>query len=194
MTFEEDSPTLKKLQATSSRTARSSRRTATCNSNSDQSQTHVVSTNVSSPVFPLAGNSRQGPAASRAGASRRRRVPDSSDVESDGEDDYAPAVRPDDTTVQVDSLGMPMVRRGGSTRRTSPVKTVGTPITSDSLTANLNSYEVDIMNRFLIEAKKLRGEIANKKGLRNESIFTDTILRKIGIVLPTSEPHPFIVR
>ena len=192
MTFEEGSPTLKRLQATS-RTACNSRRTATSNSNGP-SQGHVSSTNVSSPVFPLVGNSRQRPAASRTGASRRRQVLDSSDAESDGGDDFAPAVRPDDTTAQVDSLGMPLVRRGGSTRKTSPVKTVGAPITSDSLTSHLNSYEVDIMNRFLAEAKMLRGEIANKKGLRNETVFTDTILRKIGIVLPTSELHPFILR
>lgn len=182
----EDSPTLKKLQATSSRAVCSSRRIATSNPNSEQLLTHVSSTNVSSPVFPPAGNSRQRLVASR----QRRKVPDTSDVESDGEDDYAPAVPPDDTTAQFDPLEMPMVHRGGSTRRASPKKTVGAPITCDPLTAHLNSYEVDIMNRFLTEAKRLRGEIANKKGLRNETIFTDTILRKIGIVLPTSELHP----
>lgn len=63
--------------------------------------------------------------------------------------------------------------------------TVGTPITGDPQLAGMSEYDLDIMHRFMAEAKKLRAKITNAKGLRVESVFTDTILRSIGITLPT---------
>lgn len=183
MTFEEDSPTLKKLQATSSRTISNPKKAGA--SQTVNTSQNVASTNVSSPVL-AAAKSRTQTATSRTGVSGHRRVQhDTDDVDEDEDDDFVPLVE-DDPSPQYDSLGMPNVRRGASTRKTS-AKGVGAPITEDPALSHLNEYEKDILYRFLEEAKKLRGDIANRKGLRNESIFTDTILRKIGMDLPTSK-------
>ncbi|KAF8424885.1 P-loop containing nucleoside triphosphate hydrolase protein [Tirmania nivea] len=182
MTFEEDSPTLKRLQATS-RTVSNPKRAGTSQTATNVSQ-NVASTNVSSPVLATTKSRTQRTATNRTGVSGRRRMQHDSD---DGveEDDFVPLAE-DDPSSQYDSLGMPNVRRGASTRKT-PAKSVGPPITEDPVLSHLNEYEKDIVYRFLEEAKKLRGDIANRKGLRNESIFTDTILRKIGMDLPTSK-------
>lgn len=190
MTLEKDSPSLKKLQATSSRRVSNPKRAGVSSTGTEISQ-NVASTNVSSPILPASKARRQRTTTtSRTGVTGCRRVPDSSDDEFNGDDDFEP-LEPDAPSGQYDSLGMPMVRRGNSTRKPAPAQRVGTPITEDSMMAALNDYEKDICERFMTEAKRLRGEIANKKGLRNESIFIDTILRKIGINLPTSEStHP----
>lgn len=181
MSFEGDSPTVKKIESTSDRAVSRLKKASTSNNTCDASQ--VASTNVSSPAFPPAEPTRQKHPVSRTGVSGRRRVVVDSEDE-DANDDFAPSVIPNEGSAQSDSLGMPTVRRRKPTERT---KNIGTPITTDSFTSNLNPYELDIMNRFVADAKKLRGEMANSKGLRNESVFTDTILRRIGVVLPTSK-------
>jgi len=183
MTFEEDSPTLKKLQGSSSRTVSNPKRAGTSQAATNVAQ-NVASTNVSSPVLAATKSRTQRTATSRTDVSSRHRLPNDSAGDLDEEDFVLLAE--DDPSAQYDSLGMPNVRRGTSTRKT-PAKSVGPPITDDPALAHLNEYEKDILYRFLEEAKKLRGDIANRKGLRNESIFTDTILRKIGMDLPTSK-------
>jgi len=184
MTFEEDSPTLKKLQATSSRTVSNPKRAGTSQTVTNVSH-NVASTNVSSPVLAATKSRTQRTATSRTGVSGCRRVQHDSDDDVDEEDDFVPLAE-DDPSPQYDSLGMPNVRRSGPARK-APENSVGNPITKDPALSVLNEYEKDILYRFLEEAKKLRGDIANRKGLRNESIFTDTILRKIGMDLPTSK-------
>ncbi|RPB29144.1 hypothetical protein L211DRAFT_864734 [Terfezia boudieri ATCC MYA-4762] len=182
MTFEEDSPTLKRLQATSSRTVSNPKRAGTPRTITNFSQ-NVASTNVSSPILATTKSRTQQTDTSRTGVSGCLRVQHDSGDDVDEEDEFVPLAE-DDPSPQYDSLGMPNVRRGGAKRKT-PANNVGTPITEDPALSDLNEYEKDIVYRFLEEAKKLRGDIANKKGLRNESIFTDTILRKIGMDLPT---------
>ncbi|KAF8438276.1 hypothetical protein BGX38DRAFT_909413 [Terfezia claveryi] len=182
MTFEEDSPTLKKLQATSSRTVSYPKRAGTPQTLTNFSQ-NVASTNVSSPILATTKSRTKRTVTSRTGVSGCHRVQRDSCDDVDEEDEFVPLAE-DGPSPQYDSLGMPNVRRRGATRKT-PANSVGTPITEDPAMSDLNEYEKDIVYRFLEEAKKLRGDIANKKGLRNESIFTDTILRKIGMDLPT---------
>ena len=183
MTFEEDSPTFRKLQATS-RDVSNPKRAGASQTVTNVSQ-NMASTNVSSPVLAATKSRTQRTGTSRTGASSCHRVQHDNDDDVDEDDDFVPLVE-DDPSPQYDSLGMPNVRRGGSTRKT-PANSVGAPITEDPALSDLNEYEKDILYRFLEEAKKLRGDIANRKGLRNESIFTDTILRKIGMGLPTSK-------
>ncbi|KAF8475964.1 hypothetical protein BDZ91DRAFT_200703 [Kalaharituber pfeilii] len=170
MSFEQDSPTIKKLESGVSSRTISKAKPATSSSTADVS------------------SRRQRVGKNNTGVTGRRRAVHSSDDEDvdDEDDEFAPATREssEDEGATHDSLGMPNVRRGKSTKAASS-RTVGSPITTDPLTAGLNPYELDIMNRFLAEAKILRGEIANRKSLRNETIFTDTILRKIGVILPT---------
>ena len=168
----------------------SSKKTAGANT---QDANQVTSTNVtSSVVYPPPATSRRSRAATTnntgVGSLNLCGYADDGLVvdDNDDDDDFAPAIPANDPSQQQDSMGMPMVRRGASTRdRLTKKPTVGAPITTDEFTANLNAYEIDVMERFVAKAKSLRGEIANKLSLRNETIFTDTILRRIGVKLPT---------
>lgn len=90
---------------------------------------------------------------------------------------------------QPDSFGFMPVRQGGSRRRSSGQnkKKMGKPITGDPELAGYDSYALDIMERFVAEAKKLREKIMERKHIeRIESVFTDKMLRTIGLCLPQS--------
>lgn len=99
---------------------------------------------------------------------------------------------------QPDSLGFMPVRQGGSKKRFSgqKKKKMGKPITGDPELEGYDSYALDIMERFVADAKKLRQKIMERKQLeRIESVFTDKVLRTIGLRLPRSNypPPPFPV-
>ncbi|KAJ6261087.1 ATP-dependent DNA helicase hus2/rqh1 [Drechslerella dactyloides] len=57
---------------------------------------------------------------------------------------------------------------------------------ADTIRAGLNDYDLDVLERFLRDAKRIRGDLMNEKGLRVESVFTDTELSWIGVRLPCS--------
>ncbi|KAF3907754.1 hypothetical protein AA313_de0209523 [Arthrobotrys entomopaga] len=57
---------------------------------------------------------------------------------------------------------------------------------ADSIRASLNEYDLDVLERFLKDAKRVRGDLMNSRGLRVESIFTDTELSWMGVKLPCS--------
>lgn len=101
---------------------------------------------------------------------------------------------PDDDNDQPDSLGFMPVRQGGSTRKRPVVRgeqserMVGTPITEDPELFGKTSYEVELCFRFLGNCKELRAKIMDEEGFqRIDSVFTDKILRTLGLRLPTSK-------
>ncbi|KAF3921992.1 hypothetical protein ABW20_dc0104710 [Dactylellina cionopaga] len=57
---------------------------------------------------------------------------------------------------------------------------------ADSIRAGLNEYDLDVLERFLTDAKRVRGDLINERGLRVESVFTDTELSWMGVKLPCS--------
>ncbi|KAI1512506.1 ATP-dependent DNA helicase hus2/rqh1 [Pyrenophora tritici-repentis] len=67
--------------------------------------------------------------------------------------------------------------------RATKAKGLGTPITSDQRTAELTEFQHDVLHDFTTGAKQLRQTIQQKKGHR-EAIFTDTVLREMGLDLP----------
>ncbi|KAK6520890.1 ATP-dependent DNA helicase sgs1 [Arthrobotrys conoides] len=128
------------------------------------------STNVSSPIPPSKGRSRKAVAAQ--------------------------STQPDDD-------GFMPIRDGGSSatgkkRKSDGIlddmaaprrkKIAAEPIgvAADNIRAGLNDYENDILERFLKDAKRVRGELMNERGLRVESVFTDTELSWMGAKLPCS--------
>ncbi|KAL6709458.1 ATP-dependent DNA helicase sgs1 [Coniothyrium glycines] len=62
-------------------------------------------------------------------------------------------------------------------------KGLGTPITVDKRTAELDEYQNDVLRDFMTGAKALRKSIMASNGYR-EAIFTDTVLREMGMELP----------
>ncbi|KAI5791914.1 hypothetical protein EDC01DRAFT_728487 [Geopyxis carbonaria] len=93
-----------------------------------------------------------------------------------------------------DSMGMPPIRTGSRTttprnaprrRRASPPPAQPTrPITTDE-SSHLNAYELDVLSRFLSAAQAKRAQIMrDRKFSRIDSVFTDLILRRIGIHQP----------
>ncbi|USP73154.1 uncharacterized protein yc1106_00428 [Curvularia clavata] len=67
--------------------------------------------------------------------------------------------------------------------RTTKTKGLGAPITTDQRTGELTELQSDVLRDFMTGAKSLRNSIQVKKGLR-EAIFTDTVLREMGLDLP----------
>ncbi|KAK6351387.1 ATP-dependent DNA helicase sgs1 [Orbilia javanica] len=57
---------------------------------------------------------------------------------------------------------------------------------ADNIRAGLNEYDLDVLERFLKDAKRVRGDLTNERGLRVESVFTDTELSWMGVKLPCS--------
>ncbi|EPS44216.1 hypothetical protein H072_1750 [Dactylellina haptotyla CBS 200.50] len=57
---------------------------------------------------------------------------------------------------------------------------------ADAIRAGLNEYDLDVLERFLKDAKLIRGDLMNERGLRVESVFTDTELSWMGVKLPCS--------
>jgi bloom syndrome protein len=67
--------------------------------------------------------------------------------------------------------------------RPTKAKGLGAPITSDSRISELTELQSDVLRDFMEGAKKLRKGIQEKKNHR-EAIFTDTVLREMGLELP----------
>lgn len=96
---------------------------------------------------------------------------------------------------EADSFGFMPVREGSSSRKRaatrgeqSSSRVVGKPITEDPDLVGLTPYQLDLLDRFLSEAKRLREKIMEqRKWDRIESVFTDRILRTIGLRLPMSK-------
>jgi len=98
-----------------------------------------------------------------------------------------------------DSLGMPPIRIGASrkdhsarARKTTrdPPQQLGQPITADDVMAKLNPLELEMLDRFMKEAKKTRGKIMEDNGFsRITSVFVDGVLQKFGIFLPTTKEN-----
>lgn len=100
----------------------------------------------------------------------------------------------DDNDDQPDSLGFMPVRQGGSIRKQPVVRgeqserVVGKPITEDPELFGKTSYEVELCFRFLGDCKQLRAKIMDEEGFqRIDTVFTDKILRTLGLRLPTSK-------
>lgn len=94
-----------------------------------------------------------------------------------------------------DSMGMPPVRSG--LPRTAPThrarrqksqtqqQQVSAPITAEDVMSQLNPLELEMLERFMQQARKIRERIMQRKGLeRITSVFMDSVLQKFGIYLP----------
>ena len=78
--------------------------------------------------------------------------------------------------------GFAPVRVAKPLRRTK-TKGLGAPITTDQRTAELTELQSDVLRDFMTGAKSLRNSIQVKNSHR-EAIFTDTVLREMGLGLP----------
>jgi bloom syndrome protein len=78
--------------------------------------------------------------------------------------------------------GFAPVRQAKPIKRTAP-KGLGNPIIADERTAGLSELQTDVLRDFLDGAKNLRQAIMVDKGYR-QAIFSDTILREMGLQLP----------
>ncbi|EWC46733.1 hypothetical protein DRE_03978 [Drechslerella stenobrocha 248] len=102
-------------------------------------------------------------------------------------------------STQLDADGFMPVRDGAARKRKSDgvgddlgaprrKKVAAQPIgiAADNIRAGLNDYDLDVLERFLKDAKRIRGDLINERGLRVESVFTDTELSWMGVKLPCS--------
>jgi len=87
----------------------------------------------------------------------------------------------DDFVVDEDDDFAPI--RVAKPSRATKAKGLGAPITSDQRTAELTEFQHDVLRDFTDGARQLRKSIQEKKGHR-EAIFTDTVLREMGLDLP----------
>ena len=78
--------------------------------------------------------------------------------------------------------GFAPVRQAKPIKKTAP-KGLGNPILADERTAGLSEFQADVLRDFLGGAKQLRQAIMVDKGYRT-AIFSDTILREMGLQLP----------
>jgi bloom syndrome protein len=69
--------------------------------------------------------------------------------------------------------------------RATKVKGVGTPITADQRTTELTDLQREVLDDFMNGARTMRKNIQERRGHR-EAIFTDTVLREMGLDLPMS--------
>ncbi|KAF3902423.1 hypothetical protein ABW21_db0200050 [Orbilia brochopaga] len=133
------------------------------------SEEDFESTCISSPIAPNRGKQRQPLAASNT-------QPD--------EHGFMPVRDGGSTTTKKrksdgvgDDLGAPRRKKVAA----QPIR-----IEADTIRAGLNDYDLDVLERFLKDAKRIRGDLMNEKGLRVESVFTDTELSWMGVRLPCS--------
>ncbi|KAF1946676.1 hypothetical protein EJ02DRAFT_393754 [Clathrospora elynae] len=73
--------------------------------------------------------------------------------------------------------------RVAKSARPAKAKGLGAPITVDQRTAELSPLQNDVLRDFMVGAKSMRKGIMERKGHR-DAIFTDTVLREMGIDLP----------
>ncbi|KAF2129924.1 hypothetical protein P153DRAFT_431010 [Dothidotthia symphoricarpi CBS 119687] len=69
--------------------------------------------------------------------------------------------------------------------KATKAKGLGVPITVDQRTTGLSDVQRDILRDFMEGAKATRTYIMNEKGHRGNPIFTDTVLREMGLELPS---------
>ncbi|KAJ6201304.1 hypothetical protein J3E72DRAFT_232767 [Bipolaris maydis] len=144
-------------------------------------QTQFPSTNVDSPV--------------RGNKQKIRSFAYNQDDDDDDDDDVFDAPRhptrkPANRSYQADGFtvgdddddGFAPVRVA-KPLKTKKAKKLGTPITTDQRTAELTELQSDVLRDFMTGAKSMRTSIQERKGHR-EAIFTDTILREMGLDLP----------
>ncbi|KAF2827625.1 hypothetical protein CC86DRAFT_466361 [Ophiobolus disseminans] len=81
--------------------------------------------------------------------------------------------------------GFAPIREAKSSRAVKAKKGLGVPITSDERLAELDDEQQCTVIDFMTGARKLRGDIMAEKGHR-EAIFSDTVLREMGLELPTN--------
>ena len=116
---------------------------------------------------------------------------DDDDDDDDDEDVFDaprhPTRKPANRSFQADSFvgdddGFAPVREAKPLKVTK-AKKLGTPITTDQRTAELTELQSDVLRDFMTGAKRMRTSIQERKGHR-EAIFTDTVLREMGLDLP----------
>ncbi|KAH6637699.1 hypothetical protein C7974DRAFT_450700, partial [Boeremia exigua] len=75
------------------------------------------------------------------------------------------------------------VRVAKPLRTAKPTKGLGKPITEDQRMVGLDEMQQDVLHDFLNGAKKLRQDLMTNNGHR-QPIFSDTVLREMGLCLP----------
>jgi bloom syndrome protein len=78
--------------------------------------------------------------------------------------------------------GFALARQGKSIKKTT-LKDRTNPITADERTAELDEFQAEVFRDFLEGAKNMRQTIMKHKGYR-QAVFSDTILREMGLQLP----------
>ncbi|OAL46027.1 hypothetical protein IQ07DRAFT_590810 [Pyrenochaeta sp. DS3sAY3a] len=167
-----------KLQVRSSprKQAKQTRKPEPAAKKSKKQATQYPSTNVSSPI--------------RAPKQQIRQFAYNEADEDDDADDFDPprhAVRslksagPQRTGVS--EMDFAPIRIAKPSRTTKPPQSLGAPITIDQRTAGLTDFQQDVLRDFMAEAKAMRAGIMSSKGYQ-QAIFTDTVLREMGIDLP----------
>ena len=153
---------------------------------STKSKSDYPSTNVSSPVRPVA----------------KRNIQDFMyGGDEDDDDYYAEAPHPtggktsrgykDDEFIvpddSEDDRGFGPVRIANSLRQAKPKSKLPTaPITIDERVSNLSDMQRDVLRDFMEGAKNMIRDIKMKKGIRNAP-FSDTILREMCLDMPRNE-------
>ena len=143
-------------------------------------QTQFPSTNVDSPV--------------RAPKQKIRSFAYNEEEEDDDDDDFDIPRHPtrnkttrgyqtDDFVVDDDDYFAPI--RVAKPSKATKGKGVGAPITADQRTAELTDLQREVLDDFMNGARKMRTTLQERKGHR-EAIFTDTVLREMGLDLPMS--------
>lgn len=131
---------------------------------------YPLSTNISSPV--RASSKRWGKRVQR--------------VEEDNSEDERFQTDLRDEADDFDNDFVPVQQAGRDVQRKKPKEDFGPPITADERMAGLSEIQAYVVESFVIEAKQLAEKIAKTHGLRR-SLFTDTILREIGIARPSNK-------
>jgi bloom syndrome protein len=95
--------------------------------------------------------------------------------------------RPQKNTIDDDSdsnSGFAPVRQAKPIK-TTMTKGLGNPITADERTAGLDEFQSDVLRDFMTGAKETRQDLMLKHSYR-QAIFSDTLLREMGLQLPRS--------
>ncbi|RVD88738.1 uncharacterized protein DFL_002912 [Arthrobotrys flagrans] len=157
----------KKMEMTFEHSPTTSKKTARNKAGNDQD---FESTNVSSPIPPTKGRSLKA-------ATLQNTQPDDDGFMPirDGGSSAAGKKRKSDGIV--DDMAAPR-------RKKIAAQPIG--MAADNIRAGLNEYDLDVLERFLKDAKRVRGDLMNERDLRVESVFTDTELSWMGVKLPCS--------
>lgn len=141
-----------------------------------RSAAEYPSTNISSPVRAPRNRNIRDFEYQEDAAPRQRRTERRNQYESDQ------FVVPDDEDYEDDFEPIRVAKPLASSRS----KTLGRPITVDERISALDETQRGILNQFMSRAKSLCQKILVDRQLRNQP-FSDTLLREMGLDLPTSE-------